>query len=128
MNKETEQGLTFRPDNPSTPLSVNIMPRTMLAYIVNEQELDMFASSYSSNALALFGVTIGVFVSCLLTLVTASLNAYVFAAFFGVAFASALLAAFFGLKAFKERRSAMQKVHDIRTQRGQQVPFNVVQG
>jgi VIT1/CCC1 family predicted Fe2+/Mn2+ transporter len=104
------------PESSAQPvIYVYHVPRQMRMHSVDDDTLDTLASGYNATSLALLGITIGVFVTAVATLLTADFaSPYTFAGFVAAAIVSLLLTIYFGLCARTESNQAKKRVQRIR--------------
>ena len=98
----------------SWPVTVECVPRTIRMYSVSDQELDAFASAYTSLNGVFFVFLSSAAIALLIAVLTADLADRLFATFIGLLALTAILGAYFGLQAFADHRRAEEHVNLIR--------------
>jgi hypothetical protein len=92
-----------------------VQPRVFRGYIVNEQELLILSSTYTSVNLFFLGPTFGAAISFPTALLTTTFaSSFVFAAFCAVLFVSVVLSFYFGVAALRDQHRADDLVRQIR--------------
>ena len=100
---------------PQQNLTIEVVPRHMKLYQLNESEIDSLNSSDNSLSLTFLGLTGGAFGSFLSVVVSGSVpDPKKYAVCLAVTIATGLLAAFFGISAFKQRGKASSNRQEIK--------------
>ena len=114
MSQQQQQPMVIEHETPASPVTVESVPRTIRMYSVSDQELDAFASVYTSLNGVFFGFLSGAAIASLIVVLTADLTDRLFATFIGLLAITAILGAYFGLQAFADHRRAMGHVNLIK--------------
>ena len=94
-------------------VSVRYKPRIFDVYPITKPELDGISERATPIALALFSLTLGICISFFIVLLTIRLDDRIFAVFIALTFASATLAAYFGLSAYGNRSVLKNQISEI---------------
>ena len=116
MSEEISRA-TVRPEDRSRPLTVDLQERTFKAYPVMTEELDMFASIYSSINQTFLGVMLGVVFTIMLALWTGEIRSDSQVNYKMALGASLLATAYFGLRVLADSRQARERISRIRSRR-----------
>ena len=114
MSQQQQQPMVIEHEMPASPVTVECVPRTIRMYSVSDQELDAFASAYTSLNGVFFGFLSSAAIAFLIVVLTADLTDRPFATFIGLLALTAILDAHFGLQAFADHRRAVGYVNLIR--------------
>jgi hypothetical protein len=99
----------------SPQLSVQYARRTLRMHSLSEAELDAVASLSNSIHLAFLGMSLGSFVAFAIVLVTVEIHdSRLYASFVSLAWLSAVLSLYFGVRSIGEYFTARRKLREIK--------------
>ena len=108
--------MVIEPESPTSPVTIERVPRTIRMYSVSDQELDVFGAMYGSINATFFGLSAGAAVAFLITVLSASddLNNRLFAIFVALLTLSAVGVLYFGIRMVADYRTAGRHIRRIR--------------
>jgi hypothetical protein len=115
---DTQHGPIVQAEDPSRPVTVVQVPRTIEMYNVTSEELDGIGSASAALNFGMFTLCAGVLVSLIITLTTVHLETRPFAAYVAAAIAVAVLSIYFGSRSAVDWRERNARIRRITERRG----------